>query len=418
MAKVLLAYGDAEAAYTEGKLLRVLSRLKKDGHEVSVVTCDVAYEKEAAKLGFPAVSYPFPHKNIELKDRITVTKQMITECEGITLDDLPLWKVMALDDFVGSIMLWDAFPPAEATIDADVVLIPFMQVDNNTRPTSGLYGWVAQQARKKGIPLIGIEVSPIGNKNTLSHIPVDTWAVRSYYSKQFLCSQGKARPEHVYILRPDEQYLLRTGGEAFYEGCLQAEDEMRKAMQVPRDGPVFFIPHHVGFMYETRRILEELRNVPPPFTVVLRVDNKVMRRQYTEKEIAVRTYRSAMEKLPRVVLIDDGVGIGLLANFADVIISTFAGSITDYGLTTRKPTIIYQAGCQQRWNGDFFRWMDDAQEIPPLLKQWQQMGLLRSWSLSDIVAATTQHPVRLTNGLDSQPAEKLNQLMKGIQLTL
>lgn len=413
MAKVLLAYGDAEAAHTEGRLLRVLPRLKKEGHEVSIVACDTTYEKEAVKLGIPYKSYPFPHQNIELTDRIAVTKQMIGECEGLALDDLPLWKVMALDDFVGSIMLWGAFPEPAETIDADVVVMPLMQIDNNTRGTSGLYGWVARQAHAKGIPVIGLEVSPIGNKNTMSHLPVDLWAVRSYDSRQFLRMTGKAQPEQIYLLRPDEQYLLRSAGEAFYEGCLQAEDQLKQMLQVPRDGPVYFLPHHVGFMYETRRILEELHRMPPPFSVIIRVDNRVMRRQHTEKEIVIKTYGEAMQKLPRVVIIDEGIGIGLLANYADVIISTFAGSITDYGIASRKPTIICQAGCQQRFNGDFCAWLSDAREIPPLLTQWDQMGVLKTFSLSDLVTRVLQHPVTVTNGLD-QPAEKLNQNMNSV----
>ena len=418
MAKILLAYGDAEASYTEGKLLRLLLRLKKDGHAVSVVTNGVEYEKEAAKLGLPCKSYPFPHQNIELTDRIAVTKQMIVECEGLALDSLPLWKVMALDDFVGSIMLWGAFPAPTETIDADVVLLPFMQIDNNTRGTSGLYGWVARLAKEKGIPTIGLEVSPIGNKNTLSHIPVDIWAVRSHYSRQFLIATGKVKPEQIYLLRADEQYLLRQGGEAFYEGCIQAEDTLRTALQVPRDGPVYFLPHHVGFMYETRRMLEELVHMPPPFSVVIRVDGKVMRRQHTEKDIVVKQYGEAMQKLPRVI-IDDGIaGPGLLVNFADAILSTYAGSCTEYGMAAHKPTIIHQAGCQQRFNGDFCAWLPDACEIPSLLKQWDDMGMLRSYSVGDLVNRVTQHPVQVANGLDQmvrrgspQAVENLNQTL-------
>ena len=132
----------------------------------------------------------------------------------------------------------------------------------------------------------------------------------------------------------------------------------------------------------------------------------------------MKQYGEAMQKLPRVI-IDDGIaGPGLLVNFADAILSTYAGSCTEYGMAAHKPTIIHQAGCQQRFNGDFCAWLPDACEIPSLLKQWDDMGMLRSYSVGDLVNRVTQHPVQVANGLDQmvrrgspQAVENLNQTL-------
>ena len=81
-----------------------------------------------------------------------------------------------------------------------------MGVDNNTRASCGLYTWLVSEGRRKGIPVIGLEISPLGNKNTLSQLPMDHYAVKSDWAKQFLLRHGVAGPKNVSVLRWEESY--------------------------------------------------------------------------------------------------------------------------------------------------------------------------------------------------------------------
>jgi hypothetical protein len=91
-------------------------------------------------------------------------------------------------------------------LGADAVIVPLMAVDNNTKGSCGLYTWLISEARRKNIPVVGFEVSPLGNKNTLSQLPADHYAVKSQWSKDFLLRQKVPRPQQVSVLRWEESF--------------------------------------------------------------------------------------------------------------------------------------------------------------------------------------------------------------------
>ena len=387
---VLFAVGDADFGYTETKILRLADRLRAH-HEwqVKIATHDQETLSEAKKLGLDSQLVPIESSGPTMEDRLQSTDEMIRETANVDIpgSSLPLWKVLAMDDFLSSLQLFGAQP--SATIDADVVMAPLMAVDNNTRAACGLYTWMVAEAKRKGIPIIGLEVSPLGNKNTLSHLPCDHYAVKSEWSKQFLIRTGLARAEQISLLRWEESYCLWPGQDEYIEAYLEREAQMREMLNVSWDEFIILVPHHVAFLWETRKILEALAEVRKPFTVVIRVDARTTRRQYPEREIVLQSYDKEMRRLPRV-LIDERVGVGLLLQLADLVISPFAGTTTERAALCRKPTIICQAMGQSGYQEEMLCWEPRPEKIPALVRSWMEQGRLPRPRLSRVLSGLWQ----------------------------
>ena len=360
---VLFAVGEADFGYSETKILRLADRLRVHGEwRVRIATHDEETLKEAKKLGLDTQLIAIESPGVTVDDRLRSTDAMIRETANIDIpgSTLPLWKVLAMDDFLSSLQLFGAQP--NETIDADVVVAPLMAVDNNTRATCGLYTWSVAEARRKGIPVVGLEVSPLGNKNTISHLPADHYAVKSEWSKNFLVREGLARAEQVSVLRWEEGYCLVPGKDEYVDAYLESEAKMREMLSVSWDEFIILIPHHVAFLWEARKILDALASLARPFTVVVRVDARTTRRQYPEREIVLRSYEKEMRRLPRV-LIDERIGVGLLLQLADLVVSPFAGTTTERAALCRKPTIICQAMGQSGLQDDYFCWEPRPEKI-------------------------------------------------------
>jgi len=387
---VLFAVGDADFGYSETKILRLADRLRAQREwQVKIAAHDQETIDEAKKLGLDTRFIPIESSGPTMEDRLQSTDEMIRETANVDIpgSSLPLWKVLAMDDFLSSLQLFGA-QPAE-TIDADVVMAPLMAIDNNTRAACGLYTWMIAEAKRKGIPIVGLEVSPLGNKNTLSHLPCDHYAVKSEWSKRFLIREGLARAEQVSLLRWEESYCLWPGQDEYIEAYLEREAQMREMLNVSWDDFIILVPHHVAFLWETRKILEALAEIQRPFTVVIRVDPRTTRRQYPEREIVLQSYEKEMRRLPRV-LIDERVGVGLLLQLADLVISPFAGTTTERAALCRKPTIICQALGQSGYQEEWLCWEPRPKKIPALVQSWMEMGRLPRPRLARLLAGLTR----------------------------
>jgi len=328
----------------------------------------------------------FESPGVTVADRLRATDEMIRETANVDIpgSHLPLWKVLAMDDFLSSLQLFGARP--RDSLDAELIVVPLMAIDNNTRASCGLYTWMVSEARRKGIPSIGLEVSPLGNKNTISQLPADHYAVKNEWSKEFVVAEGLAPPERVSVLRWEESYCLWPGQDEYTEAYLEHETKMREMLNIPWNEFVILIPHHVAFLWEVRKILEVLAQVEFPFTVVIRVDSRTVRRQFPERQIVMESYGKEMRALRRVV-IDERVGIGLLLQLADLVISPFAGTTTERATLCRKPTIICQALGQEGARGEFLYWEPEAEKIPRLIRSWREKGWLSRSRLAAIAAA-------------------------------
>jgi hypothetical protein len=325
---------------------------------------------------------------VTVEERLRCTDEMIRETADVTIpgSDLLLWKVLAMDDFLSSLQLFGAMPTSPLD-SADAMIVPLMAVDNNTRNSCGLYVWAVSEARRKGIPVIGLEVSPLGNKYTLSHLPADRYAVKCHWSKEFLIREGLAEPDQVSVLRWEESYCLWPARDEYTEAFLEHEDKARDMLSLPPDALVVLIPHHVAFLWEVRQILKALQQTQVPMYVIIRVEAQTTRRQFPEREIVLQSYGEEIRVL-RHVVIDERVGIGLLLQLADLIIAPFAGTATERASLCRKPTIICQALGQAGWQGETIFWEPHPEKLPPLIEDWLKKGWLTRRRLAQIIQSS------------------------------
>ncbi|MBI2231179.1 MAG: hypothetical protein HYU46_19025 [Deltaproteobacteria bacterium] len=394
-ARVLFAIGDADLAYTEGKIWRLAKRLKEQiGWNVVAASHDREALESARKLMLDVEYIPIESPGVTVEERLRATDEMIRETADIHIpgSQLPLWKVLAMDDFLSSLQLFGAQP--SYPLEADAIIVPMMAIDNNTRASSGLYTWLISEGRRRKIPVIGLEISPLGNKNTLSHLPVDHYAVKNEWSKEFLVRQGLAQPERVSVLRWEESYCSWSGTDEFTDAFLELETTAREMLVIPQDRFTILIPHHVAFLWEVRKILEALAQVELPMSVVIRVDSRTTRRQYHERELVMETYGKEIQALPHVV-IDERVGIGILLQLADLVISPFAGTTTERAALCRKRTIICQAMGEEGEQGEFLYWEPTPEKIPGLIRSWKEKGWLEQTRLAQIVQAIISRTARI-----------------------
>ncbi len=395
---VLFGVGDADYGYTEGKILRLASRVQsRGGYNLKIVTHDNETSQEARKLGLEVRLVPIESPGVTVEERLRTTDEMIRETANIDIpgSTLPLWKVLAMDDFLCSLQLFGA-QPADS-LEGDLVVAPLMSVDNNTKAASGLYTWMVSEARRLNIPVLGFEVSPLGNKYTLSHLPADHYAVKNEWSKKFLVQEGLAHPEAVSVLKWEESYCLWSGHDDYTESYLEHEPKIREMLNIGWDEFVILIPHHVAFLWEVRKVLESLASLDFPVTVIIRVDPRTVRRHYVERELVLETYANEIRCLPRVI-IDERVGVGLLLQLADLVISPFAGTTTERASLCRKPTIICQAMGQQGSRGEFVCWDPRPERIPQLIGAWREKGFLARRRFDQSISAVLDRKPRSSLG--------------------
>lgn len=374
--RILFAVGDADFGYTEGKIGQLARRVKEQlNWQIVVVSHDRQILNEARKLELETDHIPIESPGVTVAERLFSTDEMIRETAHLNIpgSQLPLWKVLAMDDFLASLQLYDAQP--DVSLRADAVVVPIMGIDNNTRDTCGLYTWLISEARRRAIPVLALEVSPLGNKNTLCHMPADHYAVKTEWSKTFLVREGLARAEQISVLKWEESYHLWPGRDEYSEAYLEHEGTARRMLNLPWDDPIILIPHHVAFLWEVRKILHALSHIPFNKHIVIRVDSRTVRRHYHEREIVMESYEEEIRALPHIV-IDERVGIGLLLQMADLVISPFAGTTTERASLCRKPTIICQAMGQEGWQGEFLYWEPKPERLPTLIGTWMDQGWL------------------------------------------
>jgi hypothetical protein len=384
--RILFAAGDADFGYTEGKLWRLARRVKDQlNWDIVAVSHDREVLDEARKLKLDVECIPIESPGVTVAERLASTDEMIRETAHLNIpgSQLPLWKVLAMDDFLASLQLFGAQPDID--LRADAILVPLMAIDNNTRGSCGLYTWLISEARRRSIPVIALEVSPMGNKNTLCHLPVDYYAVKTEWSKKFLVREELARPERVSVLKWEESYQLWPGRDDYSEAYLEHEGTARGMLNLPWDDPVILIPHHVAFLWEVRKILEVLAQLAFNAHIVIRVDSRTVRRHYHEREIVMESYGKEIRALPHVV-VDERVGIGLLLQMADLVISPFAGTTTERAGLCRKPTIICQAMGQEGWQSEFLYWEPRPEKLPDLIHFWKEQGWLGRKRLARVLS--------------------------------
>ena len=148
--RVLFAVGDADFGYSETKIWRLAKKLKdQTGWNVVAVSHDKEVLQAAKNLQLEAEFVAIESPGVSVAERLRATDEMIRETAHVHIpgSQLPLWKVLAMDDFLCSLQLFGAQP--SIPLAADAIIVPLMGVDNNTRASCGLYTWLVSEGRRK-----------------------------------------------------------------------------------------------------------------------------------------------------------------------------------------------------------------------------------------------------------------------------
>ena len=387
--QVLFAIGDADWKYTRGKIRHLVERVATRGPwQVSVASHSDEICQAFTTQDIQTFCLPGRHLPLSPEQTISMTDLMIRLTRDVTLPNsrLPLWKVMAMDDYLGSL---DVFSYASLPIRPDIVVYPLMGVDNNTAAASHFYSTILLEANTAQVPILGLEVSPLGNRQTLGASLADYYAVKSEFSRSFVLAQELASGDQTFILSPTEQYLLTCREDQYMNDFFDQERFVRARFALPEDRVVIFIPHSVAFVFEIRQILASLRALPFPFSVVLRVDPNLARQGLKEKEIAFQAYRDELNALPHVIIDDEGGWLWSLL-LADVVIAPASSVFTEIASSYGKLTAICHGWGDRGWVGDNLFIEPRPDRAIHSVHAWVERRILQRKCTSDILSRILQ----------------------------
>ena len=387
---VLFAIGDADWKYTRGKIRHLVERVATQRQwQVSVASHSEEICQAFTAEHIRTVHLPGQRRPLSPEQTVTMTDLMIRLTQDVMLPHsrLPLWKIMAMDDYLGSL---DVFTHPSLPLRPDVMVYPLMGVDNNTAEASHFYTAALLEAHKNHVPILGLEVSPLGNRQTLGASLADYYGVKSEFSRSFVLAQELATGEQTFMLSAEEHYLLTSREDHYLSDFFEQEGIVRARLGIPEDHVVIFIPHSVAFVFEIRQILASLRDVGFPCSVVLRVDPNLARQGLKERDIALKAYRDELNDLPHVIIEDEGGWLWSLL-LADVVVAPAWSVYTEIASSYGKLTIISHAWGERGWVGDNLFVEPHPERAIPSLLAWVERRVLRRKRLSAILTSILGH---------------------------
>ena len=384
--QVLFAIGDADWKYTRGKIRHLVERVATQRQwQVSVASHSEEICQAFTAEHIRTICLPGRRMPLSPEQTILMTDLMIRLTRDVMLPHsrLPLWKVMAMDDYLGSL---DVFTHPSLPVKPDVVVYPLMGVDNNTADASHFYTTVLLEAHKAQVPILGLEVSPLGNRQTLGASLADYYGVKNEFSRSFVLAQELATGEQTFMLSAEEQYLLTCREDHYLSEFFEQEGMVRARLGIPEDHVVIFIPHSVAFVFEIRQILTNLRKVGFPCSVVLRVDPNLARQGLKEKDIVLKAYRDELNDLPHVIIDDEGGWLWTLL-LADVIVAPAWSVFTEIASSYGKLTVISHAWGERGWVGDNLFVEPYPERAISSVLAWVERRVLRRKRISNILTA-------------------------------
>lgn len=383
--KVLFAIGDADWKYTRGKFRTLVRRVAAtERFDVSVVSHDQEICASFEADGIASYGLRGEHLPLAPEHSVALTELMIRHTQEVSFpkSQLPVWKVMAMDDYLGcvDVVAHRELPPAP-----DLLVYPLMGVDNNSTAAARLYSAVLFQARHAGASVVGVEVSLFGNKQTLGASLADVYALKSDFSRSFACREELAPAERCFVLPPDETYLLTCRSDAYLDDYFAQEEEIRRKFRLRPGTVAVLIPHHVAFIHEVRQLLASLKALPFPFAVILRTDPNIARQGLKEREIAARVYRDEIAALPQVIIDDQGGWLWPLL-LADVVLAPAHSVFTELAESYGKFTAICQGWGESAWINDHLFVEPSAEKAVHALRSWVKNKVLARRPLSEVLA--------------------------------
>jgi hypothetical protein len=348
--RVLFAFGDADWKYTRGKLAHLARRVAAEGFEVRVASHSGEISAELAAAGLVTATAAPASLSLTPEQSMAMTELMIRYTQDVSLpgSGFALWKTMAMDDYLGALNV--TVPPPLGD-DFDVLVYPLMGVDNNTTAASHFYAAMLFEAKKRGAPVVGLEVSPLGNRQTLGASLADLYAVKGERSRTFLLCQELASEGRVFVLPELERYLLECREDPYLDGFLGQEEAVRERLGLAPRSVVVFVPHNVAFVHEVRRILAALARLSAPLSVIVRADPNIARHGLAEREIVERACAEELGRLRHAVVDDTGGWLWTLLA-ADAVVAPAFSVFTELSAFYGKLTVVCQPWVERREEGN------------------------------------------------------------------
>lgn len=381
--RILFAIGDIDWKYSRGKLRHLVNRVAAQGPwEVSVAShdkevCD-AFDGQAEAFHLP-VNFPTPLP----KHAAAMGELMIRYTSDVMFPNsrFAVWKTMATDDFVG------CFTPATQPplpFRPDAIVYPLMGIDNNTAPACHFYTAIAREAHGMNVPVLGLEVSPLGNRQSLGACLADYYGLKNEFSRSVVARQELAPAERAFVLPAMESYLLTCRNDSLLDDFFPVENGARASLRLPPGCITIFIPHNVAFVFETRRILESLSAVRFPVAVVLAVTPDVARHSRKEKEIAELVYRNEIARLPCFLICEER-GWRELLLMSDIVVGPNFSVHLELAAQYGKLAIVSQAMGEKAWIGENLYAEPEPERIPGLIDAWIEKSFLQKRSVAQIL---------------------------------
>lgn len=218
--RILFVVTEREINATNQRLLHLPKRFAEQGYLVDAMTYDEAAHQQLTEYyaGCPGVharllAHDECFWTMRQRDSFAKTFIKLFHDRIIPGTDMKFWKLVAFDDF-----LWNVSPVVYPHIDThyDLVVLP---VPSTFEPPAGpgdvFYTSIVYQAKREGIPILGVQIYPVMYIPPLYQRMVDHWLVGSTSQGDYLRSHGVAadRLHHIGDLR--DRYSLSTVGDAY-----------------------------------------------------------------------------------------------------------------------------------------------------------------------------------------------------------
>jgi hypothetical protein len=232
--------------------------------------------------------------------------------------------------------------------------------------------------------VLGLEVTPLGNRQSLGACLADYYAVKNEFSRSFVARAELAPAERAFVLPTLETYLLTCRNDSLLDDFFPVENGARASLNLPRDYITIFIPHNVAFVFETRRILASLAAVRFPVAVVLGVTPDVARHSRKEKEIAELVYRNEIARLPCFLICEER-GWRELLLMSDIVVGPNFSVHHELAAEYGKLAIVSQAMGEKAWIGENLYSEPEPERIAGLIDAWIEKSFLQRRSVAQIL---------------------------------
>ena len=240
--------------------------------------------------------------------------------------------------------------------------------------------------------MVGLEVSLLGNKQTLGASLADTYAVKTEFSRSFVVREELAPSQRTFVLPPEEGYLLTCRDDAYLNDYFEQEEDLRRKFGLRHGQVVILIPHHVAFIHEIRQLLVSLKSLPFSFTVILRTDPNIARQGLKEREIAEKVYRDEIAALPHVIVDDQGGWLWPLL-VSDVVLAPAHSVFTELAASYGKLTVVCQGWGESSWIGESLFVEPCAAHAMSAVRVWIEQKVLTRTCLSQVLNGALNHRV-------------------------